>query len=92
MWLLRHNRDEWFSAKSTCKHSHSHALDIESLRDWQVLFVVDDLPSINPLAYDGILDLTNLKAITDDEINVSKMVICFDRIENILGKGENADW
>ena len=43
--------------------------------DWQVLFVVDDLPSINPLPNDGILDLTNLKAIADDKINVSKMVI-----------------
>ena len=60
--------------------------------DWQVLFAVDDLPSINPLPNDGILDLTNLKAIAEDKINVFKMVICFDRIENGLGKGENADW
>ena len=36
---------------------------------------VDDLPSINPLPNDGILNLTNLKAIADDKINVSKMVI-----------------
>ena len=43
-------------------------------RNWQVLFVVDDLPSINALPNGGILDLTNLKAIADDKIHVSKIV------------------
>ena len=64
---------------------------IYSLPQLTGTLAVDDLPSINPLPNDGILDLTKLKAIADDKINVSKMVICFDRIKNILGKGENAD-
>ena len=37
------------------------------------------------------LALTKLKAFADDTFNVSKMKLSvFDRIENIVGKGENA--
>ena len=40
-----------------------------------------------------ILDLTKLKAFADDKINVAKMMIpVFDRLENIVGKGENAGY
>ena len=46
---------------------------------------------INPLPYDKILDQTKLKAFADDKSNVTKMIISvFDRIENIVGKGETA--
>ena len=38
-----------------------------------------------------ILDLSKLKAFADDHFEVAQMVqFCFDRVENIVGKGENA--
>ena len=47
--------------------------------------------SLYPFPHDKILDLTKLKAFTDDKLNVTKMVISvFDRVENIVGKGEIA--
>ena len=46
---------------------------------------------INPFPHDKILDQTTLKAFADDKLNVTKMVISvFDRVENIVGKGEIA--
>ena len=40
-----------------------------------------------------ILDWSKSKAFTDDKINVAKLVISLpDRIENIVGKGENAGY
>ena len=41
-----------------------------------------------------ILDWSRLKAFADDKINVNRKTLKFDlrRIENILGKGENADY
>ena len=45
----------------------------------------------NPFPYDKILDHTKLKAFADDKLNVTKMIISvFDRVENIVGKGEIA--
>ena len=47
----------------------------------------------NSLPNEKILDVTKLKAFADDKINVAqKMVSVFDRIENIVGKGENAGY
>ena len=38
-----------------------------------------------------ILDQTKLKAFAEDKLNVTKMIISvFDRLENIVGKGEIA--
>ena len=40
---------------------------------------------------DKILDVTKLKAFADDRINEAQVMISvFDRVENIVGKGENA--
>ena len=40
------------------------------------------------LPNDRILDMTKLKALAGDKINVDKMTISvFDRVENIVGKG-----
>ena len=40
-----------------------------------------------------ILDWSKLKAFTDDKIKVLKMIIfVFDKVENIVGKGENAGY
>ena len=47
----------------------------------------------NSLPNDKILDVTKLKAFADNKINVAQMMIpVFDRVENIVGKGENAGY
>ena len=39
--------------------------------------------------HDKIFDQTELKVFADDNLNVTKMIIsAFDRVENIVGKGE----
>ena len=43
----------------------------------------------NPFSHEKILHQTKLKAFSDDKLNVTKMIISvFDRVENIVGKGE----
>ena len=45
----------------------------------------------NPFPHDKILDQTKLKAFADERFNVTKMIISvFDRVKNIVGKGEIA--
>ena len=40
-----------------------------------------------------LLTLTQLKALADNKFTVAKiMILVFDRIENIVGKGENASY
>ena len=43
----------------------------------------------NSSTNDNFLDWTKVKAFADDKLNVAKIVSVFDRIENIVGKGEN---
>ena len=53
------------------------------IREWinQMLFMVNSLPN------DKILDMTKLKAFTDNKINVAQIMISvFDRVENIVEK------
>ena len=51
----------------------------------------DACRKLNPFPQDKILDHTKLKVFADDKLNVTKMVISFfDRVENIVGKGEIA--
>ena len=46
---------------------------------------------LNPFPHDKILDLTKLKAFANDKLNVTKLIISvFDRVENIVRKGEIA--
>ena len=48
---------------------------------------------IDPLPKYKILDVTKLKAFADDKLNVVKMMISFFlRVENAVGKGENAGY
>ena len=48
---------------------------------------------MNPLPNDKILDLSKYKAFTDDNLNVyPKLTFALGRIENIVGKGENAGY
>ena len=45
------------------------------------------------LTLPNVWGLTKLKAFADDKFNVAKMVISLlDRVENIVGKGENAGY
>ena len=47
----------------------------------------------NPLPDDKILGLPKLKAFADDKSNVTQNVkVVFQRIENIVGKEENAGY
>ena len=49
------------------------------------------MPCFNSLPYNKILDVTKLKAFAGDKINVAQMMISvFDKVENVMGKGENA--
>ena len=49
------------------------------------------LDKINSLPNDKILDVTKLKALADDKLNIAKMAnSLFDRVEKTVGKGENA--
>ena len=46
---------------------------------------------INPLPNDEILETTKSKAFAGDKLKVVKVMISlFDRVENTVGKGENA--
>ena len=45
----------------------------------------------NPLPNDKIVDVTKLKTSADNKSNIAYMMISlFDRVENTVGKGENA--
>ena len=47
----------------------------------------------NSLPKHKILGMTKLEAFADDKINIAQMMISvFDRVENIVGKGENAGY
>ena len=48
---------------------------------------------VDPLSNDKFLDMPKLKVFADDILNVANMTISlYDRAENTLGKGENADY
>ena len=47
--------------------------------------------ALNTLPNDKIKDWSKLKAFADDKINVTKKLKCvLGRVENIVGKGDNA--
>ena len=48
---------------------------------------------LNPLPHYKILDWPKLKAFTDNKINITDLMISLPhRLENIVGKGENASY
>ena len=48
---------------------------------------------VNSLPNNKILDMSKLKVFADDKINVTqKLKLAFGRVENIVGKGENAGY
>ena len=49
------------------------------------------LQAINPLTKNKILDQSKLKALADNMVNANQnWKLCLGRVENILGKEENA--
>ena len=47
----------------------------------------------NRLTNDKIMDVTKFKAFVDDKLKTAKMkIFLFDKIENTMGKGENAGY
>ena len=54
-------------------------------------FVLLDIGLFNPLPDNKIFDWSRLKACADDKINVTKkLMFALGRVENIVGKGQNA--
>ena len=52
-----------------------------------------ELSALNSLPNDKILEWSKLKAFADDKINVTeKLKVVLGRVENIVGKGENAGY
>ena len=50
-------------------------------------------PPFNSVPNNKMLDITKLKAFADDKLNIAKMTISlYDRVENTVGKGENAGY
>ena len=48
---------------------------------------------LNFLPNDKILDWSKLKTFADDKMKYAKMmIVVFDRVENLVGKGENAGY
>ena len=46
---------------------------------------------VNSLPNDNILDVTKLKVLVDNKLNVAiKTIFLFDRVENTVEQGENA--
>ena len=55
----------------------------------KVLAFIIFYAALKASSYDKVLDQTKLKAFTGDKLNVTKLIISvFDRVENIVGKGE----
>ena len=57
-------------------------------RQCSLIEVLSQYSNVNPFPQVKILDQTKLKALADDKLNVTKMIISvLDRVENIVGKG-----
>ena len=64
-----------------------HIVDLLIWSRGQCYQLVKSLPN------DKILNMTKFKAFADNKLNVAQMMISvFDRIENIVGKGENTSY
>ena len=57
------------------------------------MVVIKTTNILNSLPYNKILDWSKLKAFADDKINVTEnLKFGLGRVENIVGKGENAGY
>ena len=78
--------------RPVCYFHQSWNCRLQTLSDWKSLkFVV--WKRVNSLPNNKILDLSKLKAVSDDIINVTeKLEFVLGRVKNIVGKGENAGY
>ena len=56
------------------------------------MFTLSTYCYLNLFPNDKILNETKLKAFADDKLNNKNDIYVFDRVENIVGKGENAGY
>ena len=69
----------------------SKILSFSTEVEWFIILLLQNNPVFNSLPKDKILDWSKLKAFADKKINVAKKLkIVLGRVENIVGKGENA--
>ena len=74
----------------SCSQKFCHLVKSQSSTKWQNFTLVQSY-SINPLSNDKFLDWFKLKAFAEDKISVAKnLKFVLGRVENIVGKGENA--
>ena len=63
---------------------------------WRLVFslhIFTSLFAIKPLPKDNFFEWIKLKALAEDNLDITEIVIyVFNRVENILGKGENAGY
>ena len=93
-------RKYWLPAFSSFPTIFSKGFFFRVLKSWDCLvkgycwksgFAIGHSHIINPFPHIKILDQTKLKAFADDKLNVTKMIFsAFDRVENIVEKGEIA--
>ena len=58
-----------------------------------ILAILEFSCMVNTLQNDKILQLTRLKTFAEDKLNIAKTMISLcDRVENTVGKGENAGY
>ena len=96
-WLLANENSSWLYGNPTfTSWNPTFQFGIQlfpQLDSWSPTLktLVWTLPWVNPLPKNKILDMTKLKAFADEKLNIVKMMISLlDRVENTLGKGENA--
>ena len=77
----------------TCVKIQEKMLQVNRVLQWEVTHsTVKLVPTlVNPFPQNKILDQTKLRAFADDKLNVMKLILSvFDRVENIVAKGEIA--
>ena len=82
----------WHDGNKPIQHAHWVFIFGGTWRYEEIIGVLLlQIECLNPFPHDKILDQTRLKTFADDKLNVTKMIISvFDRVENIVGKGEIA--
>ena len=79
--------------KKTPSYSKLHAIVQETRHQYYITEHCSGKKGLNPLPNDKLLDWSKLKALADDQINVTEeLKFDFERVENIVGKGENAGY
>ena len=82
---------QYSSPLSSCPSVYLSVCKSLSLPLYPPSTISNHISLFHSFPHDNILDQTKLKAFADDKLNVTKMIISvFDRVENIVRKGEIA--